>query len=344
MKTATLSAACLLTLALHAQKPDITRFEPREGAKGTVVKIAGKNLGKTTRVQFGGVAAASFNVLNDSLISATVGNGASGVIQVDTPAGEDTLGRFTFKESPAPPASCEQVRDFRPVINEIKTDLHCFRDSVLKLRVTNGEFRSYRWSNGDTTPYTFVRGDATVSVTVGNAATGCFSKSAIVRFVRNRRPMPELTYRDSVLSARPPAPFLRWYLDGKPVGDGPTLKASRIGVYRLETSDDKICWTSSKEFKVTIGSLIPPSDSIHLRLYPNPTVGPFTAAIVLPTERTVRISIKITDMSGSVVYRSGVLEMRGRELHIPLKLEKKGTYRVWAEVGDRRASKVLVVR
>jgi hypothetical protein len=344
MRTFALIGACLLTTALQAQKPDILRFEPKEGTKGTVVKIAGLNLGKTTRVQFGGVLAASFTVINDSLLSATVGNGATGVIQVNTPAGEDTLGRFIFKESPTPPVTCDQIKDFRPVINEIKTDLHCFRDSLLKLRVTNGEFRSYRWSNGDTTPYTFVRADAVVSVSVGNAATGCFSKTTTVKFVRNRRPMPKLVYKDSVLSTRPPAPFHRWYFEGKLVGDGPTLKASKIGVYRLETSDDKVCWTSSKEFKVTIGSLVSPSDSIHMRLYPNPTNGPFTVAIILPTERRVRIAVKVTDATGSVVARSGVIEMTGRELYIPLRVEKKGTYRVTAEVNGKVVSKVLFVQ
>ncbi len=345
MKTSLLAAACLSLLSAQAQKPDIIRFEPKEGTKGTVVKIAGKNLGKTSKVLFGGVLAASFSVINDSLISATVGNGASGRVQVNTPAGEDTLGFFTYRETaPVGPMTCEKILDFRPVINEIKTDLHCFRDSVLKLRVTNGEFRSYRWSNGDTTPYTYVRGNATLTVRVGNAAAGCFSKPTVVKFVRNSRPLPELVFKDSILSTRPPAPFHRWYFEGKLVGDGPTLKASKIGVYRLETSDDKVCWTSSKEFKVTIGSLVSPSDSIHMRLYPNPTNGPFTVAIILPTERRVRIAVKVTDATGSVVARSGVIEMTGRELYIPLRVEKKGTYRVTAEVNGKVVSKVLFVQ
>lgn len=345
MKRSILAAACLCVLSAQAQQPDITRFEPREGTRGTVVKIAGRNLGRTTKVQFGGVAAAAFTVHNDSLLSATVGTGASGRVQVNTPAGEDTLGFFTYREPSMPgPITCEQIRDFRPVINEIKTDLHCFRDSVLKLRVSNGEFRSYRWSNGDTTPYTYIRGNTTLTVSVGNSATGCFSKPTVVKFVRNTRPLPELAYKDSILSTRPPAPFHRWYFNGRLAGDGATLKASKIGTYRLETSDDKVCWTSSKEFKVTIGSLVSPTDSIHMRLYPNPATGPFTVAIVLPTERRVRIVVKVTDVNGSVVSRSGVMEMTGRELHIPLRVEKKGTYRVTAEVNDRQVSKVLFVQ
>ena len=349
MKRYTALFFCLLALGTFAQSqaPDIRRFEPRTGSPGTFVQIFGKNFKNATKVRFGSVLAAAFTVINDSTIKAVVGTGASGVIQVNNPFGEDTLGYFTFTQqaTPPPPAqNCDYIRNFKPVINDNKNDLVCFRDSVIKLRVSNGEFRSYRWSNGDTTPYTYVRGNQQVSVSVGNAGLGCFSKTTTVKFVRSTSPNPELVYKDSVLRVRPPASFHRWYFNGQPAGTDSMLRASRIGVYRVETSNDKACWTSSREFKVSIGSLVRPGDSLFMKLYPNPSNGPFTVAIVLPAVRTVKIVITITDASGSVVYKSPKLTMTGRELQIPLRISQKGMYRVKAEVNDKVITKVLFIQ
>jgi hypothetical protein len=58
----------------------------------------------------------------------------------------------------------------------------------------------------------------------------------------------------------------------------------------------------------------------------------------------VRIAVKVTDATGAIVARSGVIEMTGRELYIPLRVEKKGTYRVTAEVNGKVVSKVLFVQ
>ena len=339
-----LIALSVCASSVQAQAPDILRFEPKTGTTGTTVKIFGRNFASATKVRFGTVLAKSFSVINDSTIAAVVGTGASGLIQVNNPNGEDTLGYFTFVQANPLPVNCDLIRSFVPVINEIKTDLQCFRDSIIKLRVTNGEFKSYRWSNGDTTPYTYVKNTGPISVTVGNSPLGCFSKPATVKFVKNTRPVPQLTYKDSVLTTAPPAPYYRWYFNGQLVGDGQRLKASKIGTYRVETTDDKVCWTSSKEFPVTVGSLVPAGDSLALKIYPNPSNGPFTVAIILPSLQTVKIQITITDVAGSIVYRSPKLTMTGREISIPLEILKKGMYRVKAEVNEKVRTKVLFIQ
>jgi len=325
-----------------AQAPAITRFEPSSGTTGTRVVIYGSNLRGTTYVMFGGVPASRFEVVNDTTVVAIVGLGATGQVGLKTPAGQALKGDFTFIRPTL--ANCDSIRNFQPVINEVRTDLSCFRDSILKLRVTNGEFRSYRWSTGDTTPYTYVRNTQLVTVTVGNTALGCFSKPATVKFVRNTRPMSEIVYRDSVLRARPPAPHHRWYFNGQLVSNDSVLRTTRIGVYRVETSDDKACWTSSREYPLSIGSLVRPSDSLFMKLYPNPSRGPFTVAIVLPAVRTVRITITITDATGAMVYRSPTLTMTGRELQVPLQIARKGIYRVEAKVNDKVVSRTLFIQ
>ena len=67
--------------------PTITSFTPSRGVTGTTVFITGTNFTGTTAVTIGGTSAASFNVVSDSTITATVGSGATGKIAVTTPGG-----------------------------------------------------------------------------------------------------------------------------------------------------------------------------------------------------------------------------------------------------------------
>lgn len=83
-------------------EPVITSFTPERASTGTVVLISGRNFTGATSVQFGGSAstngapAQSFTVLSDTLISAVVGDGASGYVRVTTPNGTATRAGFTF--------------------------------------------------------------------------------------------------------------------------------------------------------------------------------------------------------------------------------------------------------
>jgi len=327
----------------QAAKPEIRKFEPASGTTGTKVVITGKNLKLVKAVKFGGIAAASFQVLNDTTVAAYVGEGASGLVMVQSEGLVASLGTFEFIRPVL--SNCDVIRAFQPVISEIQTDVHCFRDSMIKVRVSNGEFRSYIWSNGDTTPYTYVRNTQTLMVKVGSSALGCFSKSATVKFVRNTRTPSEIVYRDSTLRVRPPAPYTRWYVNGQLFSTDSVLRTRKVGVYSVETSDDKVCWTPGvRKFELSVGSLVKPEDSLFMKLYPNPSTGPFSVAIVLPTVRTAKILITITNASGSVVYKSPQMTLTGRELHIPLQISQKGIYRVEAKVNDKTISRTLFIQ
>ena len=77
--------------------PSITSFSPTSGSPKTEIIIKGKNFNKTSAVTFGGTPASSFTVVDNSTITATVGNGTSGDIQIITPNGNASLAGFTFK-------------------------------------------------------------------------------------------------------------------------------------------------------------------------------------------------------------------------------------------------------
>ena len=82
--------------------PTITSFTPSSGAAGTLVTITGTNFSDATAVTIGGTAAASFNVVSASTISATVGSGATGTITVTTPGGiASSTAIFTFIPAPS---------------------------------------------------------------------------------------------------------------------------------------------------------------------------------------------------------------------------------------------------
>lgn len=76
----------------------ISSFSPASGAAGTAVLITGSGFNLASAVRFGGVSALYFTVLDNTRITAIIGQGgASGTIQVVTPTNTATsLQAFTF--------------------------------------------------------------------------------------------------------------------------------------------------------------------------------------------------------------------------------------------------------
>jgi len=71
--------------------PSITNFTPTSGPVGTSVTINGNSFTGATAVKFGGVAATSYQVINDQVVDALVPSGAvTGPISVTTPGGTGT--------------------------------------------------------------------------------------------------------------------------------------------------------------------------------------------------------------------------------------------------------------
>ena len=85
----------LFGLSVQAQRgggaipaPTITGFTPTAAAAGQTVTITGTNFTGATAVSFGGTAAASFSVVDNSTITAIVDAGNSGVVSVTTNYGK----------------------------------------------------------------------------------------------------------------------------------------------------------------------------------------------------------------------------------------------------------------
>lgn len=74
----------------------ISSFVPVSATRGDVVTITGANMNNVRVVYFGGVAADSVIVLNDTTITAKVAGGKSGNVILDGLGGRDSVAGFTF--------------------------------------------------------------------------------------------------------------------------------------------------------------------------------------------------------------------------------------------------------
>ena len=83
-----------------SEKPMITSLSENKGSYGTTISIKGVNFAGTTAVSFGGTAVQSFTVISPELITAMLGNGASGELKITTPKGTTTYDGFTFIAAP----------------------------------------------------------------------------------------------------------------------------------------------------------------------------------------------------------------------------------------------------
>jgi len=74
----------------------LTSCTPLSGGTGASITINGVDLSTATSVTFGGVPAASFTIVSDTQIVATVGAGSSGVVKVANPGSADSIPNFVF--------------------------------------------------------------------------------------------------------------------------------------------------------------------------------------------------------------------------------------------------------
>jgi len=112
--------------AVSIGTPKIYSFNPTSGSLGTKVTINGKYFTGVTSVSFGKTASSSFSVNNDSTIIATVADGATGSVLVQTSVGSDSLQTFTY--------TCDSINNPVPIISSVG-------DSIL----ASTEANYYQW-------------------------------------------------------------------------------------------------------------------------------------------------------------------------------------------------------
>jgi large repetitive protein len=86
-------------LLSKVNEPYISSFTPTTGTSGTLVTIRGLNFTNASAVAFGGVNAASFSVVSDTVITAVPATGATGIVAVTNMYGTGSLTGFVYDES-----------------------------------------------------------------------------------------------------------------------------------------------------------------------------------------------------------------------------------------------------
>jgi hypothetical protein len=90
--------------------PNITSFFPVTGSVGTVITIKGTGFSGVNSVKFGGIDAASFTIVSDQIISATVAGGATGAVSIKNIFGTSSRPGFAYFPPPtSPPPSIQSM-------------------------------------------------------------------------------------------------------------------------------------------------------------------------------------------------------------------------------------------
>jgi hypothetical protein len=143
--------------------PVIESFSPQRGAFSNQVLIKGSNFNQVASVSFGGTPALYFTVLSQDSILATIGNGGSGKIIVNTLGGQDSANGFTFIPAPV-------VTSFAP-----KTGIE-----GTSVTITGTDFDSVSAVYFGSAPASsfIVNSDTSLTAIVGKGASGNVSVSA----------------------------------------------------------------------------------------------------------------------------------------------------------------------
>lgn len=191
--------------------PFISSFSPLQGASGTIVTILGSHFIGATQVSFGGTPAARFMVLNDSTITAIVGQGSTGAIRVVTPAGEDSTFQQPFT----------YLSNLFPTITSFSPD-SAFTGQTVYIRGSHlsGTFRVL-FGRVPATSVSLLS-DSVVSAVVGNGASGFVN----LFNANGSDSLQGFVY----LVARPPAPSISYFTpDSAAKGAVMTIHGMHLG-------------------------------------------------------------------------------------------------------------------
>ena len=166
--------------------PYITSVTPNNGGYGAAITIRGFNFSGATAVTFGGVNAASYSIVSDTVINATVGYGLSGAVKVRSATGVGTWQTF-FYSYPLP-----VINSFTPISGSIGT--------VVTIRGTGfSGATSVSIAGSFLAPYTVVS-DSVITSAVSTTNSG----SVIVNTPGGGASLPGFTYTGPVISSFSP--------------------------------------------------------------------------------------------------------------------------------------------
>jgi hypothetical protein len=226
-----------------------------------------------------------------------------------------------------------------------------------KITITGKNFTGATSINFGGTPASSftVKNDSTINAVVANGATGSvyvetsFGSDSLGKFtyscdsINNLAPAIS-SIGDSILVSTT-ANYYQWYLNNTELENtnAASIKVPKTGFYRVETSPNSVCWSSSPDYPIIV-SVSPLVDTLKMRIYPNPSSGQFTVDVKLPQTTSVITYVAIYDANGIQILQTNKLIFLGNEIKIPVTINTKGTFFVKVYVnGDSREQTVLIL-
>lgn len=239
---------------------------------------------------------------------------------------------------------CDSLSFLVPAINGFAKDsILCMTDSVAL--TAGGSYNFYKWSTGDTTKTITIKKTGTISLQVGSKA-GCYSgASVIVSVIKDTNPVPVLAITGDTMLVSSNANNYRWYNNNNRLGDTThTLTVKKIGLYSVETSNDKKCWSRSNDYPIITLSLPLVNDTVSVKAYPNPSTGTFIVVGTLQRVTNAVAKVTIADVNGVILLQTNKFIFFGKEIKIPITLTNKGTVFVKLDINGDVKTQTLILQ
>ena len=266
-----------------------------------------------------------------------------GNIYTSVPSGLPGIGSYIAKYAATPPP---KLLSFSPNMGSVGTEITI---TGKNLTSTN------RVNFGGTLANSFrVINDSTLSAVVGSGSTGSIvvNTTGGIDSLRTftftcdsvRGPVPQISILNDSTLVSSIANHYQWFYNNRLLVNDTSnsLRVRNTGFYHVETSTDKVCWVSSLDYPILI-SQAPPSDSLQLNLYPNPSSGQFTVHVMLPQTTTVRVYVQVFNVNGVLVSQTSNLIFYGNEIRIPQTINGTGTHFVKVVVNGVVVQKQIMI-
>ena len=350
------------------QGPLIKSFSPTSGSTGTSITIVGSYFTGVNAVSFGGISAASFSVVSDSIINAVVGSGATGKIKVSTSLKTDTTATsFVFNPLPNLNTS-SSFKMFNScygqfsgaeiiVVNgqnfisnliikappgvEISNATDTIYGSTLQVVPQNGNIINYSFSiriNNKTNIGSYLD---TIKIYDGNSLL----KLINLDFKVNGYPaQPTITRNQNTLTSSTSV-FYKWIFSNSKILDSVRqIQIPSKGIYRVEGSTNKLCWTASNDYLVQADPTNNVLNDFELVVFPNPVPSLFYVQLKLDKKYSGDLEVTISDIAGLPKLKVNKYIFSSNYIKIPVSQNlTKGTYSVQVKINGYQIKAVQII-
>ena len=286
----------------NAGAPVISSLSDSIGRKGKTIEIIGKGFTGTIGVQFGGVAAASFQVSSDTKILAVVPGGASGVLKVENLFGADTVSSFRF-------------------IPEILYDgsTSFCKNSSLQLQSTSDQYNQWYKDSLpiDGATNNTLQVDAGGNYSVKTNSNGIISSSdSGVQINMITIPVPSITRSADNLLVSSLSSGNQWYFNGLiiPGATNAAFMPDKNGLYTVSHSESGCISDFSSGINIELTESVDLGNGQRVRLYPNPV----TTNLIMQwdIDNLSSLNISISDLQGKPVILKSDLQQKGATINL----------------------------